>query len=315
MALVLATLASLTARASGVDSAARGAARARPSWHDARRTVRGPEPIDAGDAASRRARSQTERTRDSHQASQKSARANRPEPAHDGWGARRGHATRDGSGRHGFGASTSRSERRALLADETLAAAEAANVPNALWHSLADVPPSLRCSGCELTLAALHARSATAARRLRPPSWMAASDETREALVGQHWNRACGALAADATLEVVDGTFYAGEAFISRVWEEATDVVLRNGTSVHGNDVAETLGAETLGAATDAARAVLSVCALLRRDARAKAHLTGVIVSGGAYPFERAFVRSQCFLITDASCRVDGRSADEKEEL
>jgi hypothetical protein len=60
-------------------------------------------------------------------------------------------------------------------------------------------------------------------------------------------------------------------------------------------------------------RAVISVCALLRHDARAKAHLTGVVVSGGVYPFARGFIAAQCALITaDASC--EGRS-DARDEL
>lgn len=60
-------------------------------------------------------------------------------------------------------------------------------------------------------------------------------------------------------------------------------------------------------------RAVISVCALLRHDARAKAHLTGVVVSGGVYPFARSFIAAQCALITaDASC--EGRS-DARDEL
>jgi hypothetical protein len=55
------------------------------------------------------------------------------------------------------------------------------------------------------------------------------------------------------------------------------------------------------------------VCALLRHDARAKAHLTGVVVSGGVYPFARSFIAAQCALITaDASC--EGRS-DARDEL
>ena len=54
-------------------------------------------------------------------------------------------------------------------------------------------------------------------------------------------------------------------------------------------------------------RAAISVCALLRHDARARAHLTSVVVSGGVYPFARGFIAAQCALITaDASCEGDG---------
>jgi hypothetical protein len=59
-------------------------------------------------------------------------------------------------------------------------------------------------------------------------------------------------------------------------------------------------------------RAAISVCALLRHDARAKAHLTSVVVSGGVYPFARGFIAAQCALITaDASCEGRGDARDE----
>ena len=356
LALVLAMLASTTPRASGVEPAARGAARARPTWHDARRTARGPLPNDAGDAAARAARARAE---GAHrlEPSQKQTRARRPEPAHDGWGARRGHVTFGGSGRDGLGAlrdaDSFSSRRRLLLVDESAASAEAADASNAIWPKLEEVPPRLRCSGCELTLAALHARAATAARRLRPPSWIVADHETKEALVFDNWNGACGALAADAELRVIDGEFFAGDAFITRVWEEATEAVLNEetirGNATDGNGTETERGGvnATNGAADDAnatgqesspfsppsptfsfpegflpgvdldafnvTRAVISVCALLRHDARAKAHLTGVVVSGGVYPFARGFIAAQCALITaDASC--EGRS-DARDEL
>lgn len=359
LALVLAMLASTTPRASGVEPAARGAARARPTWHDARRTARGPLPNDAGDAAARAARARAE---GAHrlEPSQKQSRARHPEPAHDGWGARRGHVTFGGSGRDGLGAlrdaDSFSSRRRLLLVDESAASAEAADASNAIWPKLEEVPPRLRCSGCELTLAALHARAATAARRLRPPSWIVADHETKEALVFDNWNGACGALAADAELRVIDGEFFAGDAFITRVWEDATEAVLneetirRNATGGNGTETERGGVNATNGAADDAnatgqessppspesppsptfsfpegflpgvdldafnvTRAVISVCALLRHDARAKAHLTGVVVSGGVYPFARGFIAAQCALITaDASC--EGRS-DARDEL
>jgi hypothetical protein len=142
--------------------------------------------------------------------------------------------TRGGSGRDGLGAlrdaDSFSARRRKLLVDESAAASEAANASNAVWPKLAEVPPLLRCSGCELTLAALHARAATAARRLRPPSWTVAAEETKEALVFDNWNGACGALAADERLRVVEGVFDAGDAFIARVWEEATEAVLNERT-------------------------------------------------------------------------------------
>ena len=144
--------------------------------------------------------------------------------------------TRGGSGRDGLGAlrdadSFSARRRKLLVDGESAAASEAANASNAVWPKLAEVPPLLRCSGCELTLAALHARAATAARRLRPPSWIVAAEETKEALVFDNWNGACGALAADERLRVVDGVFDAGDAFIARVWEEATEAVLNERTA------------------------------------------------------------------------------------
>ena len=263
-----------------------------------------------------------------------------------------------GSGRDGLGAlrdadSFSERRRRLLLVDESAASAEAADASNAIWPKLEEVPPRLRCSGCELTLAALHARAATAARRLRPPSWIVADHETKEALVFDNWNGACGALAADAELRVIDGEFFAGNAFITRVWEDATEAVLneetirRNATDGNGTETERGGVNATNGAADDAnatgqesspfsppsptfsfpegflpgvdldafnvTRAVISVCALLRHDARAKAHLTGVVVSGGVYPFARSFIAAQCALITaDASC--EGRS-DARDEL
>ena len=336
-------LASTMPRASGVEPAARGAARA--TWHDSRRSVRGPLPNDAGDAAARAARARAE---GAHrlEPSQKQRRAKRPDPAHDGWGARRGHVTRGGSGRDGLGAlrdaDSFSARRRKLLVDESAAASEAANASNAVWPKLAEVPPLLRCSGCELTLAALHARAATAARRLRPPSWIVAAEETKEALVFDNWNGACGALAADERLRVVDGVFDAGDAFIARVWEEATEAVLNertrtNATQTNGTEpsAGETNGANATastgpapppppsysfpegfeGVDSDAfnvTRAAISVCALLRHDARAKAHLTSVVVSGGVYPFARGFIAAQCALITaDASCEGRGDARDE----
>jgi hypothetical protein len=264
-----------------------------------------------------------------------------------------------GSGRDGLGAlrdgDSFSSRRRLLLVDESAASAEAADASNAIWPKLEEVPPRLRCSGCELTLAALHARAATAARRLRPPSWIVADHETKEALVFDNWNGACGALAADAELRVIDGEFFAGDAFITRVWEDATEAVLneetirRNATGGNGTETERGGVNATNGAVEDAnatgqkkessppsppsptfsfpegflpgvdldafnvTRAVISVCALLRHDARAKAHLTGVVVSGGVYPFARSFIAAQCALITaDASC--EGRS-DARDEL
>jgi hypothetical protein len=69
-----------------------------------------------------------------------------------------------GSGRDGLGAlrdaDSFSSRRRLLLVDESAASAEAADASNAIWPKLEEVPPRLRCSGCELTLAALHARAA-----------------------------------------------------------------------------------------------------------------------------------------------------------
>jgi hypothetical protein len=266
--------------------------------------------------------------------------------------------TRGGSGRDGLGAlrdaDSFSARRRKLLVDESAAASEAANASNAVWPKLAEVPPLLRCSGCELTLAALHARAATAARRLRPPSWTVAAEETKEALVFDNWNGACGALAADERLRVVDGVFDAGDAFIARVWEEATEAVLNertrtNATQTNGTEpsAGETNGANATaptglappppppspssppsppspsysfpegfeGVDLDAfnvTRAAISVCALLRHDARAKAHLTSVVVSGGVYPFARGFIAAQCALITaDASCEGRGDARDE----
>ena len=183
-----------------------------------------------------------------------------------------------------------------------------------------------------------------------------------------NWNGACGAIAADAELRVVDGEFFAGDAFITRVWEEATEAVLnerndatavrngtgtgfRNGTNAtNGEEARDDANATGPGpepappppspfsppsppsptfsfpegfegvdlAAFNVTRAVISVCALLRHDARAKAHLTNVVVSGGVYPFARGFIAAQCALITaDASCegrRVEGRE-DARDEL
>ena len=246
-------LASTMPRASGVEPAARGAARA--TWHDSRRSARGPLPNDAGDAAARAARARAE---GAHrlEPSQKQRRAKRPDPAHDGWGARRGHVTRGGSGRDGLGAlrdaDSFSARRRKLLVDESAAASEAANASNAVWPKLAEVPPLLRCSGCELTLAALHARAATAARRLRPPSWTVAAEETKEALVFDNWNGACGALAADERLRVVDGVFDAGDAFIARVWEEATEAVLNERTRTNAT---QTNGTEPSAGETNGANA------------------------------------------------------------
>ena len=345
LALVLATLASTAPRASGSEPAARGAARARATWHDARRTARGPLPNDAGDAAARAARARAEGAR-RLEPSQKRTRAKRPEPAHDGWGARRGHVTRGGSGRDGLGAlrdsDSFSSRRRELLVDETAASAEAADAANAIWPKLAEVPPLLRCSGCELTLVALHARAVTAARRLSPPSWTVTAEETKNALVHDSWNGACGALASDAQLRVVDGAFFAGDAFITRVWEEVTETVLSEsakGTRANGTetsaDATNVSDANSMGSppppqppspsysfpegfegvdldAFNVTRAAISVCALLRHDARAKAHLTSVVVSGGVYPFAREVIAAQCALITaDASCEGWENTRDE----
>jgi len=147
--------------------------------------------------------------------------------------------------------------------------------------------------------------------------------------------------------------FDAGDAFIARVWEEATEAVLNerartNATRTNGTgtepSAGETNGANATGApsppsspsppppppspsysfpdsdiegvdsdAFNVTRAAISVCALLRHDARAKAHLTSVVVSGGVYPFARGFIAAQCALITaDASC--EGRE-DARDEL
>jgi hypothetical protein len=182
-----------------------------------------------------------------------------------------------GSGRDGLGAlrdaDSFSSRRRLLLVDESAASAEAADASNAIWPKLEEVPPRLRCSGCELTLAALHARAATAARRLRPPSWIVADHETKEALVFDNWNGACGALAADAELRVIDGEFFAGDAFITRVWEDATEAVLNeetirrnatggNGTETERGGVNATNGAVEDANATDKTASSAAVAAV-----------------------------------------------------
>ena len=55
-------------------------------------------------------------------------------------------------------------------------------------------------------------------------------------------------------------------------------------------------------------RAIISVCALLRLDARAHAHLLGVVVEASIHPFSAGEVRESCVLVTGTSaCR--GRAA------
>ena len=137
----------------------------RPSYSDAARRVSGPSPLDLGDAAARHARASA----DAATAPDLSpaARPRRVEPPHAGWGARRGHAPRPGTPFTRDEDDALSASRRRLLDDS--------GDPRALgelaWTSLADVPSRLRCSGCDLTLRALHAESALAARRLVPPSW------------------------------------------------------------------------------------------------------------------------------------------------
>jgi hypothetical protein len=51
-------------------------------------------------------------------------------------------------------------------------------------------------------------------------------------------------------------------------------------------------------------RGIVSVCALLRLDARAHAHLLGMIVEAGIHPFPAAEVREACVLVTGSTeCR------------
>ena len=323
LAFCLAVLAFLVPCVNGVE---------RASWHDARRTVRGPFPSDAGDASSRRARALAEDTRDEPGTPRKTSqkKTHKPEPAHGGWGARRGHHTPGGSGRDGLGrarhlddGSTENTSRRRklLFSDESNAAAEAANASNLLWPSLDEVPTGLRCSGCELTLAAVHASAVTAARRLNPPSWVTAGENTKQRLVEQNWNAACAFVAADVYLKESEGKFTAGDGFVTRIWEQATQgVIIGNSSSGDTTGTNTTTGTTTPISnssipSTTLACSALSVCALLRRDARSKLQITGVVVNGNVYPFDESYVTEQCFVITgDETCQ-EKKETNSKEEL
>ena len=273
VALCIALFASQVPCASGVEAVGRN----RPSWHDARRSVRGPNPNDAGDAESRRARALAQHTREDPVVRQ-TRRTQKPEPAHHGWGARAGHQTQGGSGRDGL-----RSSRRKLLADADEPnpdANEAANResvhPHLEWPSLADVPAGIRCSGCELVLAAVHASAVTAARRLNPPSWVAASEATREYLVEKNWNAACAlVVAGDTNLTLCDDStafFHSSQTFVTELWERATLTV------VSATNANTTINSTPPGTTTADGTLFLSACALLKKDARASLQMKGTYV-------------------------------------
>ena len=132
LALALATLASFVPASIALGETHR------PTWSDRERRTSGPEPMDAGDAASRHARAMAD---DPPQRASRLSRPARPQPAHGGWGARGGHVTRGGSGREGLGASPPRLRRRLLGVDVDAAEAEAAGEPSLLlWPALGDIP-------------------------------------------------------------------------------------------------------------------------------------------------------------------------------
>ena len=233
----------------------------------------------------------------------------------------RGHVTRGGSGREGLGASPPRLRRRLLGVDVDAAEAEAAGEPSLLlWPALGDIPLGLRCSACELTLRAVHAEAVSAARRLRPPSWLAASPQTRETLVGANWNRACGVLAADDATRVVGDTFTAGESYAEDAWARAEEKVAgtTSGTTsgpTSGTTSKTSADANSPSSLANATRGIISACALLRLDARAKLHLTGMVTTAGIHPFGAVEVREACVLVAgDATCR-DRRGGEARSEL
>ena len=149
-----------------------------PTYSDAVRRVRGPSPMDAGDAAARHARAtrvgRMSKDPPVHPTFRVSRMKPRPTPAHGGWGARSGHTTRGGSGREGLGNQRGPVDgrpltlRRHLLAEALATEAENARAEasaeaaaaawarermlreaaaQTLWPRLDDVPAGLRCSG------------------------------------------------------------------------------------------------------------------------------------------------------------------------
>ena len=307
LALALATLASFVPASIALGETDR------PTWSDRERRTSGPEPMDAGDAASRHARAMADGP---PPRASRSSRPARPQPAHGGWGARGGHVTRGGSGREGLGTAPPRLRRRLLGVDVDAAEAEAAGDPSRLlWPALGDIPPGLRCSGCELTLRAVHAEAVSAARRLRPPSWLAASPQTRETLAGANWNRACGALAADDATRVVGRKFTAGESYAEDVWARAEEEVSARAETTGTTGTTKTATGTDASSLGNATRGIISACALLRLDARAKLHLTGMVTRSGIHPFGAVEVREACVLVTgDATCRDgEGEAEDDRE--
>ena len=58
-----------------------------------------------------------------------------------------------------------------------------------------------------------------------------------------------------------------------------------------------------------------SICALLRRDARTHAHLSGVVLEAGVQLFTRDQLREACYIATNTrDCRLN-RFAREEQEL
>ena len=216
------------------------------------------------------------------------------------------------------------------------------------WPKLAEVAAVQRVRADACGLHAARRRRAAP----RPPSWTSPPRRPRR--------RSCSITgAARAAARRTSGPrggqrVRRGDAFIARVWEEATEAVLNertrtNATQTNGTEPsAGKTNARTRRRRRDAprrrrrrrvaagrappppsysfpegfegvdsdafnvTRAAISVCALLRHDARAKAHLTSVVVSGGVYPFARGFIAAQCALITaDASCEGRGDARDE----
>lgn len=278
----------------------------RPSYSDAARRVSGPSPLDLGDAAARHARASA----DAATAPDLSpaARPRRVEPPHAGWGARRGHAPRPGTPFTRDEDDALSASRRRLLDDS----GDARALGELAWTSLADVPSRLRCSGCDLTLRALHAESALAARRLVPPSWLATSPGARETLIARSWTRACAAVASlgPGGVIIVDGAFEpAVGSFVESAWLRATEAA----TGVAAGDGVE--GDRNRGSpdrsATSAAKGAVYVCALLRADARAKMHLTGVVAGSGVHPFTDAEVADACETVTGTDACRGKRERDE----
>lgn len=252
----------------------------------------------------------------------KPGRARSLTPAHDGFGARRGHGDDHRGDRTRARAQAQRrrveddendaatlaARRRRLQAADAGATAPPESRPSAAdaygiddtvvfvpWASLDSAPDDVTCDGCKLTARALFADAVASARTTRASSWKALDEPMRESVVELVWSETTCARMVNISALRRDGK---GRLVDAREDTRDSEISNPGEARVVPENVTDTIAVAMLE----------RMCVLLRDDLQARDWLVSSLSAiADVRPLSDAQARFACDILSpDAACTVGG---------